>query len=246
MKSHVLLIVWCSISGEAGGEIRNWSLLRVKRLRAAHWFFVGLGFPFFILSHNYRTHNFFVHEFWAYKFRAHRFRAGFRVQGQKRRVRQQFERSHCSRGGACCDSAPGHVRGCWVVGVEKVRRRHRGNALFCPCGHFDFESAITAQNSEFKGSNVRGYRERWPMEVTSNTCREVPKCCVTTRGSDILSCLVFRFCCIAIIIRVIVNAGVVSSGSSDASAIRDNISGSSRTCTCCCCCCSRGHIVCWW
>ena len=30
--------------------------------------------------------------------------------------------------------------------------RRRGNALFLPCGHLDFESAVTKQNDEFKGS----------------------------------------------------------------------------------------------
>ena len=33
MESRVLHTVWCKISGEAAGEIRNWSLLGVKGLR---------------------------------------------------------------------------------------------------------------------------------------------------------------------------------------------------------------------
>ena len=35
-------------------------------------------------------------------------------------------------------------------GELHVPNRHRGNTLFLPCGHFDFESAITAQNDVFK------------------------------------------------------------------------------------------------
>ena len=38
MKSHVLHTVWCNISGEAAGEIWNWSLLGVKGSNcAAAW-----------------------------------------------------------------------------------------------------------------------------------------------------------------------------------------------------------------
>ena len=34
--------------------------------------------------------------------------------------------------------------------------RHRGNApLFFPCGHLDFEPAVTAQNDEFKVFKAR-------------------------------------------------------------------------------------------
>ena len=33
MKSQVLHTVWCSISGEAAGEIWNWALLGVKGLK---------------------------------------------------------------------------------------------------------------------------------------------------------------------------------------------------------------------
>ena len=33
MKSQILHTVWCNISGEAEGEIRNWSLLGVKGLK---------------------------------------------------------------------------------------------------------------------------------------------------------------------------------------------------------------------
>ena len=34
MKSQVLHTVWCNVSGEAAGEILNWSLLGVKGLAA--------------------------------------------------------------------------------------------------------------------------------------------------------------------------------------------------------------------
>ena len=54
MKSQVLHTVWCNISGEAAGEIWNWSLLGVKGLRAAptahalyQWFL--LHCPHFLL-----------------------------------------------------------------------------------------------------------------------------------------------------------------------------------------------------
>ena len=33
MKSQVLHTVWCNISGEAAGEIWNWSLLGVKKVK---------------------------------------------------------------------------------------------------------------------------------------------------------------------------------------------------------------------
>ena len=56
----------------------------------------------------------------------------------------------------CCTSwrsankpTPRLERGC---GGRSQRNRHRGNAPFLPCGHLDFESAVTAQNDEFKVS----------------------------------------------------------------------------------------------
>ena len=36
MKSQVLFTVWCNISGEAAGEIGDWSLLGVKGLTCLH------------------------------------------------------------------------------------------------------------------------------------------------------------------------------------------------------------------
>ena len=36
MKSQVLHTVWCNISGEAAGELWNWSPLGVKGLNLAH------------------------------------------------------------------------------------------------------------------------------------------------------------------------------------------------------------------
>ena len=42
MKSHVLHTVWCNISGEAAGEIWNWSLLGVRELTPSfHSFSIG-------------------------------------------------------------------------------------------------------------------------------------------------------------------------------------------------------------
>ena len=42
MKSQVLHTVWCNISGEAAGEIRNWSLLGVKGLRVPLYNFTDM------------------------------------------------------------------------------------------------------------------------------------------------------------------------------------------------------------
>ena len=38
--------------------------------------------------------------------------------------------------------------------VFPVQSRHHGNTFVLPCGHLDFELAVTAQNDEFKGDSI--------------------------------------------------------------------------------------------
>ena len=46
MENHVLHTVWCNISGEAAGEVWNWSLLGVKGLKPAEQIHARKDLPY--------------------------------------------------------------------------------------------------------------------------------------------------------------------------------------------------------